>query len=142
MRPYTDSYIHGKGGNMAATVINYLYEDLPDGYTVLAEDWNTAMRLIKDTINSHARIIDSNENKAVDFVTTIGTSLRPWTRGASDQIYSCSITAAMHNKGIHPHIMTYTTSGEIVHCAYSIDLNIGNVTFESNVDIPINVVIR
>lgn len=123
---------------MKALVINYLYEDLPEGYTVLATDWNNAMQLIKDTINAHATLLEQRSNNPYELI--IGTSTNPWSE--EDNTYQFTISQAMHNKGTRPRVNIYTTDGIELYDNPSINFDTGDVTIYSNSNDIIEVIIR
>lgn len=123
---------------MSATVINYLYEDLPNGYTILPTEWNSAMQQIKDAINSHAVLIDKSSN--IPFEINIGTSTYPW--GLVDETYIYIIPQSVHNKGLRPQVIIYTADGTETYDSPTIDFSTGSITLYSNTNIVLKVIVR
>lgn len=123
---------------MAATVINYLYEDLPEGHTVLASEWNNAMQQIKDTINAHAVLIDQKSD--IPFELNIGTATAPWSGSAGN--YQYTIAQSVHNKGLRPQVRTYTAEGTETYDSPNINFDTGDITLYSNANITLKVIIR
>lgn len=123
---------------MPATVIGYLYEDFPEGHTVLASEWNTAMQQIKDTINAHAVII--NNQASAPFELNIGTATTPWSESAGNYYYT--ILQIQHNKGFRPQVHTYTMLGNETYDSPHIDFATGDITLYSSTNNTLKVVIR
>lgn len=123
---------------MSATVIGYLFEDLPEGHTVLATEWNAAMQQIKDTINAHAMLID--QKSSIPFELNIGTSLSLWSGTAGNYYYT--IPQAVHNKGLRPQVYTYTAAGDETYDSPRIDFTTGDVTVYSSINSVLKVIIR
>lgn len=123
---------------MAATIINYLYEDLPEGHTVLASEWNDAMQLIKETVNTHAELISQQAKPPYEL--NIGSTLAPWD--TYDEGYNYTLTQQLHNKGTRPQVTAYTTAGDEILLDLKIDLDTGDITFYSNAPEVIKVIIR
>lgn len=125
---------------MSAKIINYLYEDLPEGYTVLASDWNDAMNQIKEAINSHAKLLD--QKAVAEYIIDIGSELHPWSYNDLLKSYYFIITQSTHNKGLIPEVKTYLQNGDETYDSPNINFNTGDVTVYSNRDIKLKVVIR
>lgn len=122
---------------MNATVIQYLYEDLPGGHTVLPEEWCSAMQLIKDAINNHAAIISKPvEVEAIE----INIETTSW-EGESD-ILEYTIPEVRHNRGARPQVEVYLSTGEAVNASQTINLSTGDITLYSAARIDLKVLIR
>lgn len=94
---------------MPALAISYLYEDLPNGYIVQAEDWDTAMLLIKNAINNHALIL----NQGISRTTINITSGTDWVQGTDG--YRYAIPGNAHVAGSKPIIRINDNLGNECH---------------------------
>lgn len=120
-----------------ALVIDYLYEDLPEDYVVLAQDWNLVMSLIKNAINNHAVLINNVNN--IPFIEIIGSEGNNWSGTINN--YTYTIAGSKHKKGNTPKVQLFLDTAEQIFAEIKIDPTNGNVDIFSNHALPIRIVI-
>ena len=120
-----------------AIIIDYLYEDLPEDYVVLAQDWNLVMSLIKAAINNHAGLIDSVND--IPFIETIGSEGNNWSGGGS--YYTYYIEGTKHKKGGTPKVQLFLSTDEQIFTEVRITPDTGDIFISSEHALPIRIVI-
>lgn len=119
----------------SATTISYLYEDLPDGHTLQAEEWDSAMSLIKSAVNNHALML----NRGVSRVS-IPVARTAW-ESSGQGYYQYAIAGGMHNGGSKPSIQILDSDrNEYPNLVRSVS-ETGDIILRSPIQLTVEVII-
>ena len=121
-----------------------LINDAIEGYVITAEDWITAMKAIRDTVNGNTDALSSNIG--LPYTVTIkeagDSSSLKWTYDATMRRYRCFLQKKDINKTGTPQAHFYNTQGTEINCNYQDDATNDRIIVTSCVNAPVTVIIR
>lgn len=112
-------------------------------YIVTAEDWQIAMRAIKEVVNTNASAATVNQSIPVNVtIMPMGTSSKySWYYNSDNKSYYCTIPADEHSKTALYQVHFYNEYGTAVQCEHQIQDNY-DLYVQSRVNKELRLVIK